>query len=46
VWKREEDELNLEFSLSEEDEDIADEGSQRMTVEEAWDGMDMDMDMD
>ncbi|KAG6856521.1 hypothetical protein H0H87_003609 [Tephrocybe sp. NHM501043] len=40
VWKREEDEMSVGFSVREEDE------SDDITKEPEWDGMEMDMDMD
>ncbi|KAG6840106.1 hypothetical protein C0991_008920 [Blastosporella zonata] len=39
IWKREEDEMSVGFSVREEDEND-------MAKEPEWDGMDMDMDMD
>lgn len=47
-WKREEEEMVLGFSVREEDEDEEDaqpKGRGRLE-EQAWDGMDMEMEMD
>lgn len=45
MWKREEDELSVGFSVREEDEDmVVGGGGKERSVE--WDGMEMEMEMD
>lgn len=53
MWKREEDELSVGFSVREEDEEdhmvVGGGGGkerERRMEEEEWDGMEMEMDMD
>ena len=51
VWKREDDEMSVGFSVREEDEDGVGEESggnsgEKEAEEPEWDGMDMDMVMD
>jgi len=48
VWKREDDEMSIGFSVREEDEEDggADVNTSRKTQEPEWDGMEMEMDMD
>lgn len=48
AWKREEEEPSIGFSMREEDEDEDEEVGKggKETEEEAWDGMEMDMEMD
>lgn len=46
-WKREDDDMSIGFSVREEDEEEEDRRGEKETdVEEAWDGMEMDMVMD
>jgi len=49
MWKREEDEMSVGFSVREEDEEdhMVVSGKEReRRMEEEWDGMEMEMDMD
>ena len=52
MWKREEDELSVGFSVREEDEEdhmvVGGGGGKERErrMEEEWDGMEMEMDMD
>lgn len=51
MWKREEDEMSVGFSVREEDEEnhvvvVSGKGRERRMETEEWDGMEMEMDMD
>jgi hypothetical protein len=50
MWKREEDELSVGFSVREEDEEdhmvVSGKERERRMEEEEWDGMEMEMEMD